>query len=155
MRENTAEATVWSRLPGLDHPRAFAAEVAVILALGVGGGFLSFVYVNTKLIPEPFGPGIVFALLAVLGAYASPLAGQLARSMTLLVWSSAVSLVVHMLAWVWPLVMLVGDAPLAGIAYVAVKGPLGEAFTGWLFVFPFAFVAGYLTYVLIVGYFWA
>lgn len=153
MAERTAEADLWPLLDRYENPRELVYALATTVTLGLAGGFLSFAFNNTQLLPPGVRPDWLLVALATLGMYASELAGQLDRSMSLVLGASGIAFVVHIVAWIWPLLMLVGTAPLAGIAYLAVHGPLGEAILGFWFTFPVAFLAGFLTYVLVGGYF--
>lgn len=119
-------------------------------SLGTASGCLTFVFAHPDLIPRPIDPIWIVGLLGVVGAYAHPLANDLSRSVSLLVWAGVVGLAVHLVAWFWPLTFF--DLTLLELIFIpAYSGTLGAALIAWMVVFPTTVGIGYLTFLLIRG----
>lgn len=125
--------------------------IAAGLVVGVAGGLLSFVYHQATLLPPGVESWHVLALLTLAGAFVSPLVGHLGQSALSLLLAHVVGLGVHSVAWLSPVVYF--DAPAYILLHIAISRNLGDAVVAWIFVYPLAVLFGYMTYVLVTGYF--
>ncbi|MFB6221630.1 MAG: hypothetical protein ABEH90_09340 [Halolamina sp.] len=125
--------------------------VSTGLVAGVAGGLLSFVYHQASLLPSGVESWYILGLLTLVGAFVSPLVGHLGQSALSLLLAHVVGLGVHAVAWLSPVVYF--DAPAYILLHIAITRRLGDAVVAWIFVFPLAVLFGYMTYVLVTGYF--
>lgn len=121
------------------------------IVVGLAGGALSFVFHQSHLLPAGVEAWYVLGLMTLLGAFVAPLVGHLGQSAMSLLLAHVVGLGVHVVAALSPVAYF--DAPAYILLHIAITRRLGDVVVAWLFVFPVVVMFGFMTYVLVTGYF--